>query len=212
MGCIFRLGCLVVLAIAALIAWSTRDRWWPREPGERVSQVPTWQRVSPEGAERTRTGLQRLQQPTGPVFVSLHGADVASHVLYSTNRVLPSFTDSAEAAVIDDRLVIRGMVPLRELGGTAALGPFAAMLGDREPVEISGRIRIIAPGQAELTVAEMKVRDFRLPPGLIPRLLRQGGAAPPGTVSENGIPVTLPSHVGDVRLADGRVTLYKNIP
>ena len=212
MGCIFRLGCLVVLAIAAVIAWSTRDRWWPGGPEDRVSQAPTWERLSPAGAERTREGLERLQRPDGPVFLSLHGADIASHVVYGATRVLPSFADSAEAAVIDDRLVIRGMVPLREIGGAGALGPFASMLGDREPVEISGRIRIIAPGQAELTVAEMKVRDFRLPPGLIPRLLRPGGAAPPGRVSENGITVTLPPHVGDVRLADGRVTLYKNVP
>src|SRR5688500_16505077 len=93
MGCIFRLGCLVVLAIAAFVAWSMRDRWWPGTPEDRVAQAPTWERVSPEGAERTRTALERLQQPTGPVFVSLHGADVASHVLYSANRVLPSFTD-----------------------------------------------------------------------------------------------------------------------
>lgn len=210
MGCILRLGCLAILLIAGVVGWITRDRWWP---GARVEQaaVPTWQQLSPEGADRTADALSRLRQPTGPVFVSLTGADVASYVFHGAGQVLPSFADSAEAAVVDDRLVVRGTVPLRELGGTGLLGPFAGMLGDREPMEMSGRMRVLAPGQAELRISDVKVRDFALPSGLIPRLLRQAGFQRPAGLSEDGIPVRLPAHVGDVRVADGKITLYKNV-
>lgn len=211
MGCILRLGCLAILLVAAVVGWLTKDRWWPGARNEQAA-IPTWERLTPQGAERTRSGLARLQQPDGPVFVSLTGGDVASYVFRGPGNALPSFTDSAEAAVLEDRLVIRGSVPLRELGGSGLLGPFAGMLGDREPMQISGRIRILEPGQAELTVSEVKLRDFTLPPAITARILRQAGLQRMAKVSENGIPVTLPRHVGDVRLADGRVTLYKNIP
>lgn len=210
MGCLLRLGCLAILLIAAVVGWLTKDRWWPADRGEQAGS--TWQQLSPAGADRTADALRRLQQPSGPVFVSLSGSDVASYVFHGAGQVLPSFTDSAEAAVLDNRLVVRGSVPLRELGGAALLGPFAGMLGDREPMELSGRIRVLQPGQAELRVSDVKVRDFTLPPGLIPRLLRQAGFQRPPGLSEDGIPVRLPAHVGDVRIADGKVTLYKNIP
>ncbi|MBA3891500.1 MAG: hypothetical protein H0X64_13310 [Gemmatimonadaceae bacterium] len=209
MGCLLRLGCLVVLLLAAVVGWITKDRWWP---GARTAAVPTWERLSPAGADRTAAALKRLEQPNGPVFVSLTGSDVASYIFHGAGQVLPSFADSAEAAVFDDRLVVRGTVPLRELGGSGLLGPFASMLGDREPMELSGRIRVLQPGQAELRISDVKVRDFALPSGLIPRLLRQAGFPRPDGMSEDGIPVRLPAHVGDVRVADGKITLYKNIP
>jgi hypothetical protein len=211
MGCLLRIGCLAILLIAGVIGWITKDRWWPANRAEQAA-VPTWEHLSPEGADRTADALRRLQQPSGPVFVTLSGSDVASYVFHGAGQVLPSFTDSAEAAVFDDRLVVRGTVPLRELGGTGLLGPFAGMLGDREPMELSGRIRVLAPGQAELRISDVKVRDFTLPAGLIPRLLRQAGFQRPAGLSEDGIPVRLPEHVGDVRVADGRITLYKNVP
>lgn len=212
MGCLFRLGCLALLAIAALTGWIFRDRIMAivRDEPPAVA-APTWERLTPRGAERTRTALQQLSRRDGPVFASLSGGDVASYVFLELARVMPSLADSAQAAVIDDRLVIRGSVPLRELGGRAVLGPFAGLLGDREPVEIGGRLRVTAPGQGELVVTDMKIREFKLPEGIIPRLLRQSGIERPAGMHENAIPVRLPQHVGDLRVADGRITLYKNV-
>lgn len=211
MGCIFRLGCLALLAILALVGWINRDRILGRD-ADPVAVAPTWERLSPAGAQRTRAALGRLQTRDGPVFVTLTGAEVASYVYLELGRALPSLADSAEAAVFEDRLVVRGTVPLRELGGAGALGPFASMLGDREPIEISGRLRVTSPGRGELSVSEIKVRDFKLPAGLVPRLLKQAGIEQPAAGTTEGvIPVRLPAHVGDVRVADGRVTLYKNV-
>jgi hypothetical protein len=44
-------------------------------------------------------------------------------------------------------------------------------------------------------------------------LLRQirRGSMPPG-VSESGLPFVVPTYVGDARVANGKITLYKTTP
>ena len=48
---------------------------------------------------------------------------------------------------------------------------------------------------------------------MIPRVLRQTerGSRPDG-LSEDGLPIVVPRYLGDVRIANGRVTLYKTAP
>lgn len=211
MGCLARLGCLVLLAAAAVAGWLTRDMWWPGTRDDRAA-VPQWEPLTPQGAERTRTALQRLGQPRGPVFASLTGGDVASYVFLDLSRSIPGFADSAEAAVIDDQLAIRATVPLREIGAFRDLGPLASMLGDRERVQIAGRLQVVGPGRGELAVTDLRVRDLRLPNGLLARLLGRARLDSIPVRADNVIPVRLPAHIGDVRVADGRITLYKNVP
>lgn len=200
-----------MLLIAAVVGWITKDRWWPGAREERAA-VPTWERLSPERAQKARTSLRRLQEPNGPVFASLTSGEAASYVFLDGGRAIPGFADSAEAAVIDDRLVVRAVVPLRELKGLRDLGPLASVLNDRERVEIAGRMRVPEPGKGELTVTEVKVRDFRLPNGVIGRLLNGTGQAATSGGSDATVLVPLPSHIGDIRVGDNRVTLYKNVP
>jgi hypothetical protein len=207
MGCLGRIGCLFLLLLLVPIAWITKDRWWPGARSEQAA-APAWEPLTPQGAARTRTALQRLGRPDGPVFASLTGGDVASFVFLDASRAVPGFADSAQAAVLGDQLAIRAMVPLRELGD---LGPLGGMLNEREQVQLAGRMRIVAPGRGELTITDLRVRDLRLPAGLVPRLLDRARL---DTLSNGGnaIPVRLPAHIGDVRVADGRITLYKNVP
>ena len=60
---------------------------------------------------------------------------------------------------------------------------------------------------------DIKVRDLSLPSSMIPRVLRQTerGSRPDG-LSEDGLPIVVPRYLGDVRIANGRVTLYKTAP
>src|ERR1043166_9493142 len=157
MGCIARLGCLIVLAVLAGVGWLTRDRWLPRvrnrihhttAPAPRAARS-TWEPLSPAGAEHTRAALTKLGQPKGPVFATLSGADVASYVFMALAKDLPPSTDSIQATVIGDRVSMRASMKPADLGGTAALGPLAAILGDREPVELAGTLRVVRPGLAE---------------------------------------------------------------
>lgn len=216
MGCLSRIGCLVLVVIIAFVAWVTSDRWLPKITGHAsttTASAPLWQPITPQGAERTRQLLTRLSQPTGPVFGNLAGADVASYVYQALAKQLPPSADSVEAAVIGDRLYIRASVRLQDLGGTASLGPLASMLGDRERMEFGGTFHIVRPQLAEFEVKDIKIRDLSLPASMIPRVLRQSerGSRPEG-LSPDGLPIVIPPYLGDVRIGNGKVTLYKTVP
>jgi len=216
MGCLSRIGCFVVILILAIAAWLTRGIWVHRITSLSSSAAtagPVWEPLTVQGAERTRQMLARLSQPAGPVFGNLSGGDVASYVYQSLAKQLPPSADSIQAAVIGDRLYIRASVKLQDLGGTAVLGPLAGMLGDREQMQFGGTFHVIRPQLAEYEVKDIKVRDLSLPSSMIPRVLRQTerGSRPDG-LSEDGLPIVVPRYLGDVRIANGRVTLYKTAP
>jgi hypothetical protein len=215
MGCLSRLGCLLVVAVIAIVAWITNPLWLPRfahrTPAATADGL-VWEPITPQGAERTRQMLAKLNQPSGPVFGNLSAGDVASYVFQALSRQLPPSADSVQAAVIGDRLYIRASVKLKDLGGAAVLGPLAGMLGDREQMQFGGTFHVIRPQLAEYQVKDIKVRDFSIPEGMIPRVLTQTerGSRPEG-LSPDGLPLVVPKYLGDVRIANGRVTLYKTV-
>jgi hypothetical protein len=144
------------------------------------------------------------------VFSNLSGGEAASYVYQQLAKQLPPSADSVEAAVIGDRLYIRASVALKDLGGTATLGPLAPMLGDRERMQFGGTFHVVRPQLAEFNVRDIKLRDLSIPATMIPRLLRQieRGSRPAG-LSPDGLPLVIPAYLGDVRIGDGKVTLYK---
>jgi len=215
MGCIARLGCLFVLACAAVVGWFTRDRWLPeryRPHAAATTNAPTWERLSDGGAERTRAALDKLSQPRGPVFQTLSGADVASYVFRALASKLPASADSVRAMVAGDKISMRAVVNLSDLGGSGALGPLAGMLGSREPVQLTGTLRVVKPGTGEFQVQQAKVGAISIPQSMISTLVKRfdRGARPAGT-GANALPLPLPAYIGDIRVANGKITLYKNV-
>jgi len=214
MGCLVRLGCLMVLAIAAVIGWFTRDRWVPARflPHAAVSaHAPTWVPLSDSGASRARTALEKLSQPRGPVYQTISGADAASFVFRELAREMPPSTDSIEATVSGDELSMRANVKLSELGGADALGA-VGLLGDRERVQFTGTMRVVQPGVGEFQMRDVKVRGLSIPHGMIATLIRRFERGhPPQGVDADALPVPLPAYIGDIRVANGKITLYKNV-
>jgi len=212
MGCLRRLGCLLVLLVLCAAAWLTRDRWMTRFRGRGATSAatPTWQPLTREGATRASTALRRLSAPTGPAYATVAPGDLAAYILQELSRTLPASADSIEAAAIGDQLYVRAIVPIKDLGGSRTLGPLAALLGDRERIQIGGALRIIRPGQAELQVKELRLKELAIPQPLIPRLIQQisRGERPPG-LSPNGLLLRTPPYIGDVRVSDSKITLYK---
>jgi len=213
MGCFTRIGCAVAIAVLLVAGWLTRDRWLPAVGWRSVTASgPTWEPLSDAGAQRARTALTKLSQPRGPVFTNLSGADVASYVYRELAKQLPSSTDSVEAAVIGDQLHLRASVRLGELGGSAVLGPFAGMFGDREKVEFGGAFHLVRKGLAEYQIKSIRIRDFSVPAAVIPRIIRQiGKGARPEGLSPDGLPLVVPEYIGDIRISNGKITLYKNV-
>ncbi len=211
MGCIARLGCLIILALLAVVGWFTRDRWMPaqlRSHVETPAPVSRWEPLSPSGADRTRAALAKLAQPTGPAFQTLSASDVASFAMGELSRQLAGTVDSVETRVAGDTVAMRGVVQTSKLG---SLGSLASMLHDREHVQLAGTFRIIDPGVAEFQVREVHVGNVPIPSGMIPELVKRirRGPVPPG-VSPTGLTVPIPKSVGDIRVARGKVTLYKS--
>jgi len=220
MGCFGRVGCLALLVALAALAWMTRERWpsWVGgSAGARdtaaaspASLEGVWQPLTVQGGERARRALQSLEQPTGPTTVTVAAGDLAAYVYQELARQLPPSADSVEASAAGDQLQVRASVRLAELGGRDVLGPLALMLADRERLQIGGTLRVVRPGLGELAVRDVRVGQLRLPAAVIPRLLRYGSRRPrPPGISESGLPLRLPDHIGGVRVSGGNVTIFR---
>jgi hypothetical protein len=213
MGCIARLGCLMVLCLAALVGWVTRDRWMSKVPGApaaAVATAPVWQPLSTSAGEKGKRAIEAMQAPGGPVFVNLTAAEIGSYVFKVVGKTLPSSSDSVQAAVIGDALYVSAIVPMKDLAGTGALGPLGGLLNDREKITIGGGFRVVRPGLSEFQVREIKIREFKVPSGALPRLVQQisRGNRPEG-IAADALPLPTPRNLADVRIANGKVTIYK---
>ncbi|MEO6527976.1 MAG: hypothetical protein ABIP93_15255 [Gemmatimonadaceae bacterium] len=214
MGCIARLGCLVVLAVIAVVGWLTKDRWLHRVTGSPSSSTtttgPLWEPLNPAAGARGKRAIDNLANPGGPVFANLSAGEIASYVFQTAARTLPSSADSTEAAIIGDALYVRTVLPMKDIAGSGVLGPLAGLLNDRERLQLGGSFHVIRPGLSEFQIREIKLRDFKVPTAAIPKLVQQitRGARPDG-VAADALPVITPKSLADVRIANRRVTLYK---
>lgn len=215
MGCFRSIGCLVVLAALAVAGYFLYPKWREYRAEEVVSTSEVvWEPLTPAAAAQARTAIEKLAQPRGQVFANLRPGGVSAYVFEELSKgVLPPSAESIEAAVIDDRLFVRASVKLSDFGGKQTLGPIGAMLSDRERVQFGGTLDVVRPGLAQYRVKALQIRDFSVPPQLIPRLMRkiEEGKRPEGLAPE-ALPLVIPPYIGDVRIAKGKVTLYKAVP
>ena len=217
MGCLRRAGCLVVVLAIVVGLWLTQNKWMRvvkrSDPAPDVSADRVWQPLSPQAAARGKQALDGLASPRGPVFVNLSANEIASYVVQAAGGAFPASADSVEAAVIDDVLYVRAIVPTKDIARSGALGPLAGLLNAREKVSLGGSFRVVRPGLSEFKLRDVKLRDFSVPRGAIPRLVQQitKGKQTPG-IANDALAVPTPTSLADVRIANGRVTLYKSTP
>src|SRR3954468_24127908 len=141
-----RAGCVLLLVALGVAAFLTRDRWLHRSSDSATDTE--WLPLTEAGAKRTDAALTSLQSSSGPVFVTESGADVASYVFFQLTKSLPASSDSFAARIHDDQISLRASMKTKELG-TSVLGVLGSLLGDRERVEMGGRLRVIGKGMAE---------------------------------------------------------------
>ena len=169
-----------------------------------------WQHLTPTAAQRGRRAVEALNSPNGPVFTNLSAAELTAYVSQAAGKMLPASADSVEAAVVGDAIFLRAVVPTKDVVGSGTLGPLAGLLNARERIQLGGTLHVIRPGMSEFQVRSIKIRDFGVPTGAIPRLVKQirKGKHVDG-VADDALPVPTPRNLADVRIANGRVTLYK---
>lgn len=208
-GCIRKLGCLVVLVVCAAVAYY----FWARVPDDEaaapgVPRAIVWERLSPALGAQGRSAVESLAG--GQAYATLSAGQVASYIFLEMANSLPETAEDLEAAVIGDRLAVRGLVSLADIGGAKILGPLAQMLSDRDTLLLSGTMSVLATGEGQFVVQELRFGDFRAPSGIIPRIVRQiDQTEDRGPLAPTAISLPLPPGVGDVRVAGGMVTLYK---
>lgn len=211
-GCLRSVGCLVVLLALAVGGWVTRDRWRHVIPGAAPAADIAYTPVTEARRAHGRALVDSLGHRSGPVFVNLTAAEISALVVRDARRRLPAIVGRVEAAVVGDRLVLRTELDPAELKGMDAIGPLASMLQSRQRVTLGGTLDIVEPGRALFTVQEVRVNDLAVPSPAIATLVRQLDRARAAETPERAIAFDVPAHVGDVRIARGRVTLYKNVP
>jgi hypothetical protein len=218
-GCLKRAGCLVIIILLVGVWY-----WYARVESPSITSPATtaaatatsvssgWQPLTTADAERGRIALQSLERQSGPVFANLTPAEVASYIFMVVAKQLPPSAKNAEAAIIGDRLYVRAEVELKDFGGSKALGPVGMLLGERDSVRFGGTINMLRPGLAEFLVQEVKLGRIEVPTALIPRLLTQMKRGKPVEgISQNGLPMVMPPYISDVRISNGRITLYKSV-
>ncbi len=217
MGCLRRAGCVVVVLAIVAGLWLTQNKWMRvvkrSDSAPEVSADRVWQPLSPQAAARGKQALDGLASPRGPVYVNLSANEIASYVVQAAGGAFPASADSVEAAVIGDVLYVRAIVPTKDIARSGALGPLAGLLNAREKVSLGGSFRVVRPGLSEFKLRDVKLRDFSVPRGAIPRLVQQitKGKQTPG-IANDALAVPTPASLADVRIANGRVTLYKATP
>jgi hypothetical protein len=220
-GLFRRLGCLLLIIVLLVIAWYwyARVEAKPSVTGTNAAAIDVatgsansgWQSFTPADADRGRAALKAFDRPSGPVFVNLTPAEAGSYLLASLNRPLPPSATNAQAAVIGNRLYVRSEVAWKDFGDSRALGSIRMLLGERDSVLVGGTIKMIRPGLAAFTVEEMKLGKFDVPAALRARLIDEAKKrAPVAGIAQDALPVTLPSYISDVRIENGKITLYKS--
>ena len=218
-GCLKRAGCLVlIICVVTVWYWYARVGKPAVKPTDGAVATPAnsvnsgWQPLTAPDAERGQAAVVSLGRQSGPVFANLTPAEAASYIFLALAKQLPPSAKNAEAAVIGDRLYVRAYVELKDFGGSKQLGPLGMLLGERDSVRLGGTINMLKPGLGEFLVQEVKLGRIDVPSGLIPRLVKQiKRGKPVDGVSQKGLPMVMPAYISDVRISNGKITLYKSV-
>lgn len=175
-----------------------------------------WARLT-TGGTAGREAVARLKRRNGPAYVSLRAPELAGLLAAGVSKALPSTASRPEIAIVDEQLLVRSVVALRDVAGDGALrGLLGIALEGRDTLRMAGTLDLVRPGLAEYRVRELRIKGIDVPPRLIPSLLdamrRSANAgADADSLPSDALPIPLPKAVADVRVANGKVTLYKAV-
>jgi hypothetical protein len=210
---------VLIIALVALWYWYARVE----RPAASTTVLTTatahssansgWQPLTAADAERGRVAVEALARRSGPVFANLSPAEAASYIFLVVAKQLPPSARNAEASIVGDRLYVRSEVDLKDFGGSGQLGALGMLLGSRDSVLLGGTIHMLKPGLAEFQVQDVKLGKLQVPKALIPRLITQmtHGKNKALGISDSSLPMVMPAYISDVRIANGRITLYKSV-
>ncbi len=166
--------------------------------------------------QRTAASRQigtRLSSRTGPAYISLSAGELAGVLAAGFTRVLPTSSARPQLAIIDDRVLLRAVVDLADFAGDGAFGSvIGAALDGRDTIRLSGTLDLVKPGLAQYRVREVRIKGIDVPPRVIPSLIgTMRRRVRYDSLASDALPIPLPTSVADVRVVNGKVTLYKAV-
>jgi hypothetical protein len=210
-GCLRGLIRLIILLIIAAAGYY----WYTHRTGNATPSVgaatATWTTVTPADAERGRQIVATLKSGSGRVFANLTPAQAVAYLIQASAKQLPETAQDIQATIVGDTLMVRAVLPLRSLGAGKVLGPLASLLGTSDSVQLSGTADVVRSGLAQFRVTDFMIHDLSIPHAVIPKLIAQLRHSAPAGLAPNGFAIPLPPYVADIRIANGKVTLYKNV-
>jgi hypothetical protein len=182
------------------------------DPSSRPAATPEWVPLDRPTEQRPPRPPRMLRQ-TGPAYLSLGAADIARLLGGELLRALPRSTRHPELALVADQLLVRAVVDRADVAGSGGVAAVVgALLSGRDTVQLTGTLEVARPGLALYHVREVRMAGVDVPPRMIPSLLHAlQRRLPSDTVASDALPIPLPLIVGDVRIANGSVTLYKAV-
>jgi hypothetical protein len=226
MGCLIRAGCLTVVAVVGAGAWWLYGDQLPNKLGGLAGRAGREVVGAPNAPAREKPvawtsldeataggadAIARLGSRDGPAYVTLSAGDLAGFLAAGLSRSLPRSSIDPQVAIVGDRVLLRAVVNLRDFAGEGAFGSLiGAAMNGRDTLQLSGTLDAVRPGLAQYRVRELRLKRVDVPPRVIPSLvgtLRQRVRA--DSLSPDGLPIPMPAFVSDVRVNNGRVTLYR---
>lgn len=182
------------------------------DASSRSAATPEWVPLDRPSEQRPPRPPRMLRQ-TGPAYLSLGAADIARLLGGELLRALPRSTRHPELALVADQLLVRAVVDRADVAGSGGVAAVVgALLSGRDTVQLTGTLEVARPGLALYHVREVRMAGVDVPPRMIPSLLHAlQRRLPSDTVASDALPIPLPLIVGDVRIANGSVTLYKAV-
>jgi len=189
------------------------DRNADRSANRNAEPRVDWARVGSDAAMPTKE-IAALSKRDGPAFVTLNAAELAGLLSAALPQQLPTSARDVELALRDNQLLVRATLDVAEIAGDGTLGRLLGIaLAGRDTLQLGGTLEPLRSGAAQYRVESLRVKGIQVPPRLIPTVLgalRRGQT--PKELAPNGVGMLLPKAVADLRIAKGRLTLYKAVP
>lgn len=176
-----------------------------------VQASGAWVLVDSSDARIGQSALEKLKGRSGAVYANLTAEQAVSYLLYESGGYFPESYGKISAMITGDTLHTKALVSLQDFGGAKALGPIASMINVRDTVQFSGTVDLVSPGLAQFRVARASIHGMSIPKGAIPKLLSQFRDYTPEGLADDALPIPLPPYIAEIRIANGKITLYKNI-
>jgi hypothetical protein len=213
-GClkgVFKLGCAILVIGVLACAWWFRGpimhtfaSWFGRSTALPSVADTAVGAPTPKAIASGQAKVGNLRTSAGPDSVVLTPNEVASLIGGGIDWNVRKMYDSLRVELQEGKLILHARLDTRALP-PGTLGPFAGMLGAREPLRMGGTLSVDRPGRALYDITEISLRGIEIPGPFVKQITKQMAGA-----SANGaVPLKVDPAVSDVKVHTTGVVLYK---